>query len=701
MKTSPKPKPDLEPNHAPLLRQTPFAFAFAIVAAATLANPLSPLARASTLFPTDGAESDYFGVVVSASGPGALVGAYGDDDDDKQVRGAAYYYQGLDGDGKHGTVPQTVKLLASDGAAYDRLGTSVSLSGDNALVGAYTDGDHGPDSGSAYYYHALNTVSGNLTGLTALGDMTATYQTVKLLASDGAEGDYFGYNMVGLSGDNALVGASNNAANGISKSGAAYYYQNLDKVTGNSTGLETLGTMNATNETVKLVASDGVYNDQLGQSVSLWEDNALLSAHAHDYNGENGRGAAYYYQGLTGKTGQETETAKLVASDGQEGDYFGRSVSLSGGNALVGADWDDDNGPDSGSAYYYQGLDAVNPQGGPAVIVTETAKLLASDGAENDYFGRKVALSGANALVGASNNAANGISKSGAAYYYQSLDTVEGNRTGREELGDENRNITYETVKLLASDGAASDSFGASVSLDGDRFVIGANLATVNGVASGKAWAGDIRAFTTLDAGDGAALATDGLSFVSQTDWIIGEKTANNTVTLTAGDTATVTADGKAVYIGQTAGAYNNTLIIEGTLTATTVYVGADGATGNTLRITTDALENLDVGTLYLDVGNFLEFEDADLDIDLEGVAALLDGTTVRVRTSDGWDTLTSDNAATLLAMTGQVDGTWTRFTTFTAPAVPEPAAYAALAGLTLLVYAVALRRPRGNRNRD
>ena len=48
-----------------------------------------------------------------------------------------------------------------------------------------------------------------------------------------------------------------------------------------------------------------------------------------------------------------TETAKLTASDGAAGDQFGISVSISGDVIVVGAHFDDDNGPDSGSAYVY------------------------------------------------------------------------------------------------------------------------------------------------------------------------------------------------------------------------------------------------------------------------------------------------------------------------------------------------------------
>ena len=86
------------------------------------------------------------------------------------------------------------------------------------------------------------------------------------------------------------------------------------------------------------------------------------------------------------------EEAKLLASDGATGDYFGWSVALSGDYALVGAYKDDDNGSSSGSAYVFVRSGSSWSQ---------QAKLLASDGAADDRFGYSVALSGDYALVGA------------------------------------------------------------------------------------------------------------------------------------------------------------------------------------------------------------------------------------------------------------------------------------------------------------
>ena len=47
------------------------------------------------------------------------------------------------------------------------------------------------------------------------------------------------------------------------------------------------------------------------------------------------------------------EQQKMLASDGAVGDNFGRSISIFGDTAVIGAHCDDDNGPDSGSAYVF------------------------------------------------------------------------------------------------------------------------------------------------------------------------------------------------------------------------------------------------------------------------------------------------------------------------------------------------------------
>jgi hypothetical protein len=149
---------------------------------------------------SDGAAGDSFGRSVCLSGDYALAGAFGDD----SSRGSAYIFL-REGE----TWTQQVKLTAPDGAASDYFGNSVSMSGDSAIVGAYDDDDKGADSGSAYIFKR---------------DETAWTQQTKIVASDGAAGDLFGFS-VGVSGDFVLVGAYSDDDMG-NNSGSAYLFVN-------------------------------------------------------------------------------------------------------------------------------------------------------------------------------------------------------------------------------------------------------------------------------------------------------------------------------------------------------------------------------------------------------------------------------------------------------------------------------------------
>ncbi len=251
------------------------------------------------------------------------------------------------------------------------------------------------------------------------------------------------------------------------------------------------------NESAKLLASDGFDLDDFGISVSLDGDRALIGARFDDDNGVQS-GAAYVFD-FDGNTW--TETAKLLASDGGVGDRFGISVALDGDRALIGSPQDDDNGGNAGAAYVFD-FD------GTTTTWTETDKLTASDGAIGDFFGTAVALNGDRAIAGAHQDD-DGGQGSGSAYIFEfdsgawaqsakliasddffgdffgfsvSIDgdralvgaPVNENATGAAYVFDYNGVAWAETVKLTASDGASPDKFGSSVSLDVDRALIGA-----------------------------------------------------------------------------------------------------------------------------------------------------------------------------------------------------------------------------------
>ncbi len=86
---------------------------------------------------------------------------------------------------------------------------------------------------------------------------------------------------------------------------------------------------------------------------------------------------------------------KVTAFDGGVFQSFGYSVAVSGDTAMIGADWDNDLGTQSGSAYVYQ------REPGPEGSWVFAQKLLASDGGGDDLFGFVTAIDGEVAVVGA------------------------------------------------------------------------------------------------------------------------------------------------------------------------------------------------------------------------------------------------------------------------------------------------------------
>ena len=329
---------------------------------------------------------------------------------------------------------ESAKLLASDTAAGDGFGRFVSIAGDVAVVGAFLDGDNGPNSGSAYVFR---------------WNGTSWVQEQKLLASDGAADDVFG-GCVSVSGGVAIVAAPYHDDNG-SSSGSAYVfrYDPVQTICGQKWC-----------EEQKLLASDGAAGDEFGHYVSVSGDVAVVGANVDD-----GKGSAYVLRYDPAQTicGQKwCEEQKLLASDGAAGDFFGVSVSVSGGVAVVGANQHDDNGSDSGSAYVFRWNGSSWVQG---------QKLLASDGAAGDGFGGSLSVSGDVAIVGAVHDDNAGGTDAGSAYVFRW-----------------NGSSWVQEQKLLASDGAAGDVFGVSVSVSGGVAVVGAAYGDGTVADSGSAY---------------------------------------------------------------------------------------------------------------------------------------------------------------------------------------------------------------------
>lgn len=159
-------------------------------------------------------------------------------------------------------------------------------------------------------------------------------------------------------------------------------------------------------------------------------------------------GGAFVFVKPAGGWTDMTQTAELLASDGATNDALGASVVISGNTIVVGAP---DKGLATGAAYVF-----ARPAKGWADM-TETAQLIASDPAQLSFFGSSIAINGSTVVVGAP-DAGNG--EVGAAYVFT-------------KLAQQGGTIT-ETAKLEASNSALLNQLGMSVGISGDTVMAGA-----------------------------------------------------------------------------------------------------------------------------------------------------------------------------------------------------------------------------------
>ena len=168
---------------------------------------------------------------------------------------------------------------------------------------------------AAYVHESFSTVG------------VGTTENMKITASDGAAGDYFGYSVAVGSG-RIVVGAYWDNVGGNADQGSAYIFD-LDG-----------------NQLAKITASDAAASDIFGNSVAVGSGRIVVGAYGDDDNGSSS-GSAYIYD-LDGN-----QLSKITASDGAASDRFGGSVAVGSGRIVVGAYGDDDDGEASGSAYIF------------------------------------------------------------------------------------------------------------------------------------------------------------------------------------------------------------------------------------------------------------------------------------------------------------------------------------------------------------
>ena len=182
---------------------------------------------------SNAAANDNFGSSVALSGDTALVGASFKSVAGKQYAGVAYVFT------RSGTSwSQQAELKASNAAANDNFGSSVALSGDTALVGAYAKTVAGKHSAGAVFVFARSGTSWS--------------QQAELSDPKASAGEWFGSSLA-LSGETALVGAYAKTVAGKHYAGVAYVFARS-------------GT--SWSQQAELKASDAAANDYFGFSLA-------------------------------------------------------------------------------------------------------------------------------------------------------------------------------------------------------------------------------------------------------------------------------------------------------------------------------------------------------------------------------------------------------------------------------------------------
>jgi hypothetical protein len=383
---------------------------------------------------------------------------------------------------------QITKVAAADRAIFDftsrqaddGFGRAVAISGNYAVVGVPGEDDdekeNNPinDAGGVYIYKK-DPVTGSW------------FQMQKLVGIERAADDRFGFS-VAISGNVVVVGAyfQDDSFSNLTDQGAAYVFRRDQ--------------FDFWSEEQKLIPSNSEDNAWCGFSVAVDGDYVLVGAHREDRDDNNGNpltdaGAAYLFK--YDGSGSWDEIQKITASDRAAGDWFGFSVAISGERLIVGARNEDEDPlganslTDAGSAYIFQ------LTGGSW---TETQKITAADRTAGYHFGYSVAIDSNYAVVGAFDDLLS-ASDPGAAYVF--FDPGTG---------------YAQQQKLTASDGVATDWFGISVGISGNKIAVAAQHHDLN--ATG--------ATPLSNAGSAYIFARTGNTWAQQQKIVAADRAAND-----------------------------------------------------------------------------------------------------------------------------------------------------------------------------
>ncbi|MFA6402206.1 MAG: T9SS type A sorting domain-containing protein [Salinivirgaceae bacterium] len=320
-------------------------------------NGWGNMAETKKIVASDAGYNSSFGYSLSIIGDTIFVGS-----PDHKYRGAVYVFAKPDSGWSYLT--ETAKIIEFNSKYDNKFGTSIAISGDYLLSGAPCNVDKGDRSGAVFVFQS--TENGWKENYLLQKLLPPTYQNTT--------GFYYGES-VSIYKDYAVVGAENY----MNSKGIAYV----------------LHFNNNTWENIAILqASDGEMNEYFGSSVYINDGVIAIGAYWHNGGAFHG-GAVYVYEKPAGGWTNMTETVKVLPNDISGFDRFGESLCISGNTLVVGGLLSKVNNQETGAVYVFE-----KPASG-WVDITQKAKLYASDGENGDYFGIDIGLSGSTIIVGA------------------------------------------------------------------------------------------------------------------------------------------------------------------------------------------------------------------------------------------------------------------------------------------------------------
>ncbi len=367
---------------------------------------------------------DRFGYAVAIYGDLAVVGAYGEDEDETGSNtlsraGSVYIFERNAG----GAWNEVQKIVASDRDADDEFGWAVDIYDSTIIVGAHQEQEDEFGLNTIHHAGSVYIFDRNAGGIWV--------ETQKIVASERAPdivypGGYSGEDLsdqfggtVAIWNNWLVVGAHHHDYGpGLTapmwSSGAAYIFER-------SAGVW--------NEVEKIQNFDRDAWDRFGYDVAIDTNIIIVSSYSEDEleDGISGfvtnAGSAHIFERNPG--GAWNQVQKIVPLDRDAGDHFGYSLDIQDTFIVVGThsdnhdEFDSDYLLDAGSAYIFK-------QNG-AGIWAQYQKLDASDRDSLDEHGVSCTIWGTTVMVGAYNQAFDAVGTdstylAGAVYEYNTDD---------------------------------------------------------------------------------------------------------------------------------------------------------------------------------------------------------------------------------------------------------------------------------------